>query len=362
MVIAQPGRRASHPAGGGLDGPGRALDRGGMTDPVALHRSLLTLDTHIDIPWPDGPPFAAEGSRRVDLPKMRRGQLAAGCFAAYVPQGRRTHDGHQAAFDRALAMLGAIHVMAQGAARLCRTADEIRRAAADHVTAIVPAVENGTAIGTDIARLNALAARGVRYVTLTHNGHNALADSAVPRADLGDAPEEHGGLSAVGLEAIAAMNRLGILVDVSHASRRAMLAAAEASRTPIVATHSCARALCDHPRNLDDAQLDALRDVGGVVHITAMPAFLRPGGKAETVSCADLADHVDYAVRRIGIAHVGLSSDFDGGGGIAGWRDAAETPNVTAELIRRGYDAAALAALWGGNFLRLLRRAEQAAA
>jgi membrane dipeptidase len=332
-----------------------------MTDPLSLHRSLLTLDTHIDIPWPDGPAFAAETARRVDLPKMRRGHLAGGCFAAYVPQGRRTHEGHQAAFDRALAMLDAITAMAAGEARLCRTAEDIARAGQDGATAIIPAVENGYAIGTDLARLRTLAARGIRYLTLTHNGHNDLADSAVPRPELGDAMEEHGGLSAFGHTAIAEMNRLGVLVDVSHASRAAMLAAATASRTPIVASHSCVRALADHPRNLDDGQLDALRDAGGVVQITAVPAFLRLGGKTETVTTADFADHVDHAVRRIGLAHVGISSDFDGGGGFTGWRDAAESPNLTAELVRRGYDKDALAALWGGNFLRVLRLAEQAA-
>lgn len=332
-----------------------------MTDALTLHRSLLTLDTHIDIPWPEGPPFAAETTRRVDLPKMRRGHLAAGCFAAYVPQGRRTHEGHDAAFDRAQAMLAAIHGMATGQARLCRTAAEIERAWHDGATAIIPAVENGYAIGTDPGRLRRFAELGVRYVTLTHNGHNALADSAVPRSDLGDAAEEHGGLSALGREAIAEMNRLGLLVDVSHASRAAMLAAAAVSRTPIVASHSCVRARADHARNLDDEQLDALRDVGGVVQITAMPAFLRAGGKSETVTPADFADHIDHAVQRIGIAHVGISSDFDGGGGFSGWRNAAESPAITAELLGRGYDATALAALWGGNFLRVLRIAEQMA-
>ncbi len=332
-----------------------------MIDPLILHRSLLTLDSHIDIPWPDGPPFAAETDRRVDLPKMRRGHLAAGCFAAYVPQGRRTHEGHQAAFDRAMAMLDAIVAMATGQARLCRTADAVEQAWQDHATAIVPVIENGYAFGTDFGRLRALAARGARYITLTHNGHNDLADSAVPRPELGDAAEEHGGLSAFGRTAIAEMNRLGLLVDVSHAARSTMLAAAEASRTPIVASHSCVRAVADHPRNLDDAQLDVLRDVGGVVQITALPAFVRPGGKSDTVTCADFADHVDHAVQRIGIAHVGISSDFDGGGGLTGWRDASESPGVTAELVRRGYDRDAIAALWGGNFLRVLRRAEQAA-
>ena len=333
-----------------------------MTDAHELHLRLLTLDSHIDIPWPDGPPFDAETTRRVDLPKMRRGHLAAGCFAAYIPQGRRTQDGHQAAFERAVAMLGAIRGMGAGAARLCRTADDIAQAFRDGRTAILPALENGYAIGSDLDRLQRLADLGVRYVTLTHNGHNDLADSAAARPELGDVPEEHGGLSAFGVRAIAAMNRRGILVDVSHASRAAMLAAAAASRTPVIASHSCVRALADHPRNLDDAQLDVLRDVGGVVQITAMPAFLRSGGKPDSVTPADFVDHVDYAVRRIGLAHVGISSDFDGGGGFSGWRDAAESPAITAELVRRGYDDAAIAALWGGNFLRVLRVAEAAAA
>lgn len=332
-----------------------------MSDPLTLHRALLTLDSHIDIPWPDGPPFAAETTRRVDLPKLRRGHLAAGCFAAYVPQGRRTVEGHAAAFARAIAMLEAIRGMAAPPARPCRTADEIERAWQDQATAIVPAVENGYALGTDPGRVRQFAALGARYVTLTHNGHNDLADSAVPRPDLGDSGEEHGGLSPLGRAAIAEMNRCGLLVDVSHASRAAMLAAAAASRTPVVATHSCVAALAAHPRNLDDGQLDALRDVGGAVQITAVPAFLRAGGRAETVGVADFADHIDHAVQRIGIAHVGISSDFDGGGGVRGWRDAAETPAITAELVARGYDRAALAALWGGNFLRLLRAAEQAA-
>ena len=138
-------------------------------------------------------------------------------------------------------------------------------------------------------------------------------------------------------------------------SRAAMLQAAEVSRTPIVSTHSCIRALCDHPRNMDDAQLDALRDVGGVIQITAVPSFLKNERKADQVTTADFADHVDYAVRRIGIDHVGISSDFDGGGGFSGWMNAADSPNITAELHRRGYDRAALAALWGGNFLRVMR-------
>jgi membrane dipeptidase len=336
-----------------------------VTDSLTLHRALLTLDTHIDIPWPTGPDPFQDGTRRVDLPKMRRGGLAAGCFVAYVPQAARTPENDRAAFERAMAMLQAIRDMGRSeagiTARMTVTATEIEAAKRDGVLAVVPVVENGFAVGTDLSRLARFRSLGARYLTLTHNGHNAIADSAMPRADLGDAQQEHGGLSPLGRAAVAELNRLGMLIDVAHVSRNTMLQAAELSRTPVVSTHSCIRALCDHPRNLDDEQLDALRDVGGVVQITAVSAFLRKDAKPEAVTVADFADHVDYAVRRIGIDHVGISSDFDGGGGFLGWRDASESANITAELVRRGYDNAQIAALWGGNFLRVLRIAEEVA-
>ena len=210
--------------------------------------------------------------------------------------------------------------------------------------------------------LDEFAALGARYLTLTHNGHNALADSSNPRADLRDGNTRHGGLSALGREAVGRLNRLGMLVDVSHASKAAMLQAAELSATPVVATHSCIHALCPVPRNLDDAQLDVLKATGGLVQITAVASFLRPQGKADTVSVSDYMDHLDYAVRRCGVEHVGISSDFDGGGMLADWRDAADSANLTAELARRGYDESEIAALWGGNFLRLLEQAEREAA
>jgi membrane dipeptidase len=334
-------------------------------DSVTLHRGLLTLDTHIDIPWPTGPDPFMDGPRRVDLPKMQRGGLAAGCFAAYVPQAARTPETEVAAFERAIGMLQAIRAMGRSengiAARVAVTADEIAAARRDGVLAIIPVVENGFAMGTELSRLARFRALGARYLTLTHNGHNALADSCNPRTDLGDALTEHGGLSPLGRAAIAELNRLGMLVDVAHVSRDTMLQAAALSRTPVVSTHSCIRALCDHPRNMDDAQLDALRDVGGVIQITAVAAFLKPDAKPDAVTVADFADHIDYAVRRIDIEHVGISSDFDGGGGFTGWRDAGESANITAELLRRGYNRQEIAALWGGNFLRVLRIAEERA-
>jgi len=343
--------------------PDAAQTVGGMTDPLALHRSLLTIDTHIDIPFPEGPSFFDETRRNVDLPKMKRGHMAAGCFAAFVAQGARTAEANDAAFARATAMLRAIREMGatnQGA-RVASTVAEIEQAHRDGVSIIVPCVENGHALGGKVENLAAFKELGAIYLTLTHFGHNALGDSSNPRAELGDVKEEHGGLSAYGRDVVGELNRLGMLVDIAHTSKQTMMQAAHLSRTPVLSTHSCIKALCDNPRNLDDEQLDLLAEVGGVVQVTAVPGFLKTGGKIDTVTVADYCDHVDYAVRRIGLDHVGISSDFDGGGGFTGWRDASESANITAELVRRGYGGSQIAALWGGNFLRVLRLAEQRA-
>ncbi len=320
-----------------------------------MNDALLTLDSHIDIPWSD---YLPDRPLRADPDKLRAGGVKIGFYAAYVPQTARTSEGTQAACDRAVAML---HVI-RGMGRLATTAAEIEAAAGGEATVIVAAVENGFAIGEDLDRLRQLRELGARYMTLTHNGHNALADSAVPRHDLGDPPSEHGGLSALGREAVGVMNRIGMVIDVSHVSKDAMLQAAALSRTPVVATHSCVRALCDHPRNLDDEQLDALRDVGGAIQITAVAGFVKRHAKESDVTLSDYVDHIDHVVRRIGVEHVGIGSDFDGGGGFPGWRDATESRNLTAELRARGYDEQAVAMIWGGNFLRVLRQADAAAA
>ncbi|MBB3883028.1 membrane dipeptidase [Acetobacter oeni] len=335
-------------------------------DALALHQSLLTLDSHIDIPWPDrDDAFLDTPQRHVDFPKMKRGHLTAGCFVAYIPQGVVDSEGHRAAQTQTIAMLHAIENHMQGTrngltARVCQTSAEIETAYQDGVLAVMPGVENGYGMGEDVGLLKQFRGLGARYVTLTHNGHNALADSGQPSRRLGDTEVRHGGLSVLGREAVAEMNRLGLLVDVSHASRDTMLQAVEISSVPVVATHACVRALCDHPRNLDDVQLDALKASGGLIQITAVSGFLRPraelGGRRASV--ADYMDHLDYVVRRIGPEYVGISSDFDGGGQLDGWENASDSPALTAELLRRGYDRSEIAAFWGGNFLRLLRRAE----
>jgi membrane dipeptidase len=325
------------------------------------HAGLLAIDTHVDIPWPEGPSPFEDGPRCVDLPKLKAGRVGAVCFAAYIPQGPRDETGHAEAAARARNMLEAIAGMApkDGAGGvLATTADAVEAAFAKNRIAIIPAIENGYALGRDIGALDDFAARGVRYITLTHNGHNEIADAAIPRKDLNDVQAEHGGLSDFGRAVIARMNELGILVDISHAAKSTMLQAAKFSATPVLATHSCIRALCDHPRNLDDEQLAVLRETGGLAQITIVSNFLRPKARAADLSVADIADHVDYAVRKMGIDHVGIGTDFDGGGGVRGFMNASQTPNLTKELFRRGYDREALEKIWGGNFLRLLRQAE----
>lgn len=333
---------------------------------AAIHAATLTLDTHVDIPWPDTPDPATPTGRRVDYPKMRAGGLKGVVFIAYVSQGPRTEAGHAAAGARAEAMLRAIAATAGDTPmrrRLCTTPDELEACAAAGDLAILLGVENGYAMGEDLGRLGLWRRLGAIYLTMTHDGHNALSDAARPRKDLGDADVLHGGLSPLGRSAIAEMNRVGLIVDVSHVARSAMLQAAALSRSPVVATHACCHSLRDHPRNLDDAQLDALRDVGGLIQITAVSGFLKAPSADGTpqATLSDYADHVDYAVRRIGIDHVGLSSDFDGGGGVPGWQDASMTGQVSAELLRRGYGARELGLLWSGNFLRVWRATLRAA-
>jgi membrane dipeptidase len=325
----------------------------------------LVLDTHIDIRWPDPPDPLNETPQQVDFPKMARGGMHAAVFIAYVPQGKRDEAGHAAAGARAEAMLRHIRTRADGAARrFCATAAEVEAAHAAGAQVVLSAVENGYAMGRDLSAIARWRALGAIYLTLTHNGHNDLSDSAIPRKELGDAVVEHHGLSPLGRQAVAALNAAGMLVDVSHVSKAAMLQAAECSRVPVVATHTACRALCDHPRGIDDAQLDALKATGGLAQITAVPGFLMKVAEKQKnpAGVEAMADHVDHAVRRIGIEHVGLSSDFDGGGGVAGWNNAAETPALTAALAARGYGARELGLLWSGNFLRLMRRAEAFAA
>lgn len=328
------------------------------------HDGLLAIDTHVDIPWPEGPSPFEDGPRCVDLPKLRQGRISAVCFAAYIPQGRRDEAGHDAAAARARAMLAAIISMAPAngsGGMLATSAAGVEAAFQAGKPGIIPVIENGYAIGKSLRLLDEFAGFGIRYMTLTHNGHNEIADAAIALPNLGDADEEYGGLSDFGQSVVARMNELGVLVDVSHASKKSMMQAARLSRTPVVATHSCMKTLCDHKRNLDDEQLDMLAATGGLAQITIVSNFLRPRARASDLTVADIADHVDYAVKRMGVEHVGIGTDFDGGGGVRGFMNASQAPVLTKELARRGYGRAELEKIWGGNFLRLMRKAEEVA-
>jgi microsomal dipeptidase-like Zn-dependent dipeptidase len=250
-------------------------------------------------------------------------------------------------------------------------------------------IENGYPIGTDLSRVREFYRRGARYMGLAHTGHNQLADSHSGEGTK-DAPNN--GVSRLGREVIAEMNRLGMVVDVSHMSRMAALQAIALSKAPVIASHSAVRALVDHNRNLDDEQLVALKTNGGVVQIVAYAGYLTAGAHsgrapirnavaAATVAACpiepasarplsvegrpgvkELVDHIDYAVKLIGVDHVGIASDFDGGGGIEGWDSAADTVNVTIELVRRGYSEGDIAKLWGRNLLRVWADVEKLAA
>ena len=375
-----------------------------------IHDAVLTLDTHIDIPFNYASEEVDPGSRnedfQVDYPRMRVGGLDAGFFIVYYGQTGRTPEDYEAAKEGAMTKFDAIHRAVSwhpDTIELAESADDVERIhAAGKLVALI-GIENGFVIGKDMSLLEKYHGLGARYITLAHNGHNDIADSCNPRTDLGDAEEEHGGLSDFGREVVAEMNRLGILVDVSHISKKAMLQAAEASAAPVMASHSSTRALADVSRNMDDEQLRALAANGGVMQTVALRGFVRadPPEKEEAqaaalaefgisgrgeigslgeeevaalrmrlqevsaqfpVTVADFVDHIDHAVEVMGLDHVAISSDFDGGGGVDGWDDASETLNVTVELVRRGYTEEQIAQLWSGNTLRILREAERVAA
>ncbi len=374
----------------------------------AIHGDVIAIDTHDDI----SPNFATEESdpgqregRQVTLPKMREGGLDAAFFIVYVGQTERTPENYAAAKERASALFDAIHrltdEMYPDEIGLALTPGDVERLHGEGRLAAAIGIENGYSIGTDLSLMADYHARGARYFGLTHIGHNDLADSSIPRENLGDAEEEHGGVSELGARAIAEANRLGMMVDVSHASGKSAIDAARLSKAPVIASHSAVRALADSPRNLWDEELQAIAQNGGVVQVVAFDGYvrvpspekqqaiqdLRENAPFESWAAAtpeqrdsyrearaklndeypgatvqDFVDHIDHAVALIGIDHVGISSDFDGGGGVTGWNDASETFNVTLELVKRGYSEADIHKLWGGNLLRVWREVEKVAA
>lgn len=384
----------------------------------AIHDRVITLDTHCDINvknFTDSINYTQNLSSQVTLPKMDQGGLDVAWFIVYTGQDELTDKGYKNAYDNAMDKFNAIHKLVNDIApdqiELALTSDDVRRIVKSGKKVAMIGIENGYPVGKDISNVEKFYDLGGRYMSLSHNGHSQLSDSNTGEAD---SIWLHNGLSDLGKKVIKEMNRLGMMVDVSHPSKEAMRDMIELSEAPIIASHSSARALCDHSRNLDDEQLMWLKENGGVVQAVAFGAYLNTekaekyaafkkevaltvmdsmnvayldwnarnelsleereayyqvlekvnpivDAKLKTmenvphgVSVSDLVDHIDYMVNKIGIEHVGISSDFDGGGGIEGWSDASETFNVTLELVKRGYTEEQIGLLWSGNLLRVL--------
>ena len=319
-----------------------------------LHRRVLTLDTHCDTPmkFDQQVRFDQRDPRiLVDLHKMTEGRLDATIMVAYLRQLERDKKGLDAAFAKADRLLNEIEAMAAQSAdsvAIAYTPDDLYYLKREGKRALMLGIENGYALGDDASRVEYFRRRGVVYMTLCHNGDNDLCDSA--RGD-----QEHGGLSDFGRTVISEMNRVGMMVDLSHAAESSFYQAIEASSTPIVCSHSSARSLCDHPRNLTDDQLRALAASGGVAQVCLYDGFLRKEG-GSTID--DAVRHICHMVEVAGIDHVGIGTDFDGDGGIIGCADASEVINLTRRLRAKGFTEGEIEKLWGGNFLRVMRQVQ----
>ena len=382
----------------------------------AIHDRVMTLDTHVDISPAafrrDTLNYVTGIARnQVDIPKMEAGGLDAAFLIVYVGQARTIDSATMAAaYASAIEKFEAIHRLTDSLAPtrvgLARSAADARRIYASGRKVIFIGIENGFSVGTDLTRIKQFADLGGRYLSLAHNGHSQFSDSNTGERD---GVWLHNGLSPLGREAIAELNKWGIMIDISHPSKASMMQTLALTKAPIIASHSGVRALCGHSRNLDDEQLLGMKKNGGVVHLVAFNNYVKcnPARDAERqgavdalrrqygltgtnprevsvsvqalpddkrnaylaaqeditarrypadpmATVRDFADHIDYAVKLIGIDHVGISSDFDGGGGVDGWRNAGETFNVTLELVRRGYTEVQIEKIWSGNLLRVL--------
>ena len=320
-----------------------------------IHGRIITLDSHCDTPMFFSEGFTADMFAQrtnkvlVDLPKMREGFLDASIMVAYLKQGERDEESLLAATAKADRILTQIEEMV---AANCTAVDiayapaDIARLKHNGKKAIMLGIENGYAIGKDLGQLEHFAKRGIVYMTLCHNGDNDICDSAKGNA-------EHGGLSQFGEKVVQEMNRLGIMVDMSHAAEPSFYDALEVSRKPIVCSHSSARALCDHPRNLTDEQMKALAQKGGVAQVTMYNGFLRTDGQA---TIQDAVEHLNHMVNIMGIEHVGIGTDFDGDGGVPGMANASEVINFTRSLLQERYSEEQIQMIWGGNFLRVMEQ------
>ena len=313
-----------------------------------VHGRILSLDSHCDTPMK----FGTNEERLVTLPRMKDGHLDASIMVAYLPQGERTDEAHMAATAKANRIITQIEEMVNANATevgLAYNADDLYRLKNEGKKAIMLGIENGYAIGHDLSLIEQFRRRGVVYMTLCHNGDNDICDSARKSNN------EHGGVSPFGADVIREMNRLGMMVDLSHASEKSFYDVMDISQVPIVCSHSSCRSLCDHPRNLTDEQMKRLANSGGVMQVTFYEGFLRTDSKA---CIADAIEHINHAVNIMGIEHVGIGTDFDGDGGVPGLAHAGELINLTRALLRERYSESDLRLLWGENFLRVMREVQ----
>ena len=318
---------------------------------------IITIDTHDDINvinFTDSLNYSMNTDSQVNLPNMIAGGLDVAWFVVYTAQGELDDEGYATAKDNAISKFDAIDRLVNKYApdqiELALTSDDVRRIHAKGKKVAMIGVENAYPMGLDTSNVRKYWERGARYVSLSHNGHSQFSDSNTGEFDN---TALHNGLSDIGKEVVGLLNYYGLMIDISHPSKEAIRQMIELSKAPVIASHSSARALRDHPRNLDDEQLNWVKENGGVIQTTALGAFLTDR-KDPPPNMDDFMDHIDYMVDKIGVEYVGISSDFDGGGGIVGWKDASETMNVTAALRERGYSESEIEKLWGGNLLRVL--------
>lgn len=347
-----------------------------------LHTKILTLDSHCDTPmfFNQNINFASRDPKiLVDLHKMTEGHLDSTIMVAYLQQNERDEASLENATAKANQILTQIEEMVASnctAVDIAYTPADLWRLKSQGKRAIMLGIENGYAIGKDIKNIEAFRKRGVVYMTLCHNGDNDICDSARHRVntchpldssfDPSGIKGEHGGVSAFGADVIREMNRVGMMVDLSHASEESFYDALDISATPIVCSHSSAKALCDHPRNLTDDQMKALAHKGGVAQVTLYhgfltkdsPDFLHGPLLPNEATILTAIDHLNHMVNVMGIEHVGIGTDFDGDGGIRGCSSASELINFTRRLMKERYSEEQIQMLWGGNFLRVMEQVQ----
>lgn len=321
-----------------------------------LHQRIVTLDSHTDTPmiFPGHFNIGEKQGGKVNLPFMEEGRIDAAFMVAYIPQGERDEASLAKATAYAEERLKEVirqeqlNPMRMG---IARTPDDLLRLKQAGKKAIFLGIENGYALGKDVNNVRKFRDMGVSYITLCHNGDNDLCDSARGKG-------EWKGLSPLGNQMVAEMNRLGVMVDISHAAESTFYDVLACSRYPIIASHSSARALCNHPRNLTDDQLKAIAGQGGVVQLCLYKGFINE--EAEKASVSDAIRHINHMVDLIGVEHVGIGSDFDGDGELIGCRASNELINITMHLLKEGYSETDISRIWGGNFLRVMHQVQSA--